>query len=353
VSERTGCTFIDLAVLESLAAATGGRSRAHARSAKVLAGIEERSGLGPIYSYELLLDLARPWIIPVATVAVQGNKGDRSIPVAAGPGYTECRPSQVGQLVLAAEAGHLAPVPVGLINGTTNRGGTQPSLEPFAVLTALRRLLDDPRVSDREVTGIVGGPYSVTGCTVTGDTAALARGRRVVLRETGQITITGVPVPQAPAGPPAPARGVMVAHGGIAPRPVIPAHLVIESLPARTVASEVAQEIARRAASRPWSGSHPELARRTELPVAEVDDRSAYEVRIPIRLRPGSDPAAVRDQIATIEGVSVEASYAFPAPLATLLRSWVDRYRSEDIAASLNELEDAIHRDRQRERRNR
>ena len=353
MSERTGCTFIDLAALESLAAATGGRSRAHARSAKVLAGIEERSGLGPIYSYELLLDLARPWIIPVATVAVQGNKGDRSFPMAAGPGYTECRPSQVGQLVLAAEAGHLAPVPVGLINGTTSRGGTQPSLEPFAVLTALRRLLDDPRVPDREVTGIIGGPYSVTGCTVTGNIAALARGRRVVLRETGQITITGVPAPQAPAGPPAPARGVMVAHGGIGLGPEIPAHLVIESLPARTVASEVAQEIARRAASRPWSGSHPELARRTELPVAEVDDQSAYEVRIPIRLRPGSDPAAVRDQIATIEGVSVEVSCAFPAPLASVLRSWVDRYRSEDIAASLNELEKAIHHDRQRERRNR
>ena len=108
----------------------------------------------------------------------------------------------------------------------------------------------------------------------------------------------------------------MVAHGGIGPGPEIPAHLVIESLPARTVTSEVAKEIARRAASRPWSGSHPELSRRTELPVADVDDRSAYEVRIPIRLRSGSDPVAVRAQIATIEGVSVEVSCAFPAPLA-------------------------------------
>jgi len=135
------------------------------------------------------------------------------------------------------------------------------------------------------VTDIVGGPYSVTDCTVTGDIAALTRGRRVVLRETGEITITGVPVPQVPAGPPESARGFMVAHGGIGLGPEIPAHLVIESLPARTVASEVAQEIARRAASRPWSSSHPELARQTELPVADVDDRSAYEVRIPIRLR--------------------------------------------------------------------
>jgi hypothetical protein len=70
------------------------------------------------------------------------------------------------------------------------------------------------------------------------------------------------------------------------------------------------------------------MARQTDLPVADVDDRSASEVRIPIRLRPGSDPVAVRDQIATIEGVSVEASCAFPAPLASLLPSWVDRYHT-------------------------
>jgi hypothetical protein len=74
------------------------------RSAKALAAIEERIGLGPWYAYDLLLDLARPWVIPIATVAVQGNKGDRSFPMAAGPGYTECRLSQVGQLVLMAEA---------------------------------------------------------------------------------------------------------------------------------------------------------------------------------------------------------------------------------------------------------
>jgi hypothetical protein len=48
-------------------------------------------------------------------------------------------------------------------------------LEPFAVIAALRRLLEDPHVPDREVTGIVGGPYSVTGCIVTGNIAALAK----------------------------------------------------------------------------------------------------------------------------------------------------------------------------------
>jgi hypothetical protein len=235
----------------------------------------------------------------------------------------------------------------------TDRGGTQPPLEPRRVLAALRQLLEDPQAPDQEVINIVGPPYSVTGCTVTGDIAALAGGRRVILRETGQITITGVLVPEVPEDPPSSAHWIKVTGlGGQADKLSFPAHLVIESLPARTVAAEVAQAIARRAASRPWSDTHPELARRTILPVYCVDDQSGMEVRIPITLRPGSDPVAVRDQIAAIEGISVEASCAYSAPLASLLRSWVTRHRSEDIASSLTELEKAIDRDRRRERRN-
>ena len=63
----------------------------------------------------------------------------------------------MGQLVLAAEAHRVAPIPVGLINGTAYRGGTQPPLAPFANLAALRRrLLQEPDVPDREVISIVG-----------------------------------------------------------------------------------------------------------------------------------------------------------------------------------------------------
>lgn len=141
-------------------------------SAKVLAAIDERIGIGRRYAYEMLLDLARPWVIPLPTVAVAGNRGDRAFPVPTVPEYTECRLSHVGQLVLAAEAHRLAPVPLGLINGTTYQGGTQPPLKPSAVLAARQRLHRD------------------------GDLAALAKGRRVTLRESGQITITDVPVPE-------------------------------------------------------------------------------------------------------------------------------------------------------------
>jgi hypothetical protein len=107
VSDRTGSGLVELAVLETVSAATAGRTRAHVVCRKAVAGIEERIGLGPRYGYEVLLDLARPWIIPVRTVSVAGNRGDRSFPQDAGPEYTECRPSHVGQLVLDAEAHRL------------------------------------------------------------------------------------------------------------------------------------------------------------------------------------------------------------------------------------------------------
>jgi hypothetical protein len=122
-----------------------------------------------------------------------------------------------------------------------------------------------------------------------------------------------------------------------------PAHLVIESLPAVTVASEMAQAIARRAASR--RGPDSDLAP-GQLPVASViDESSGGDVWILLTLRPGTDAASACEQLAMIAGFSAEAPRAFPSPLAALLRSWVDDHRSEDIAGSLTELENAIRRD--------
>ncbi|SRR6266568_6202890 len=355
MGDRSGCSLVELTVLDVLDSITARRPRAYARSAKALAGIEERMGLGPRYAYEVLLDLARPWVVPIRTVVVAGDYGDRSFPTPADPEYTDCRPSHAGQLVLDAEAHRLAPLPVGLINGATYRGGTEPPLDPLRVLAALRRLLEDPRVADGELIGIVGPPWSGTGCTVVGDLRALNRGRRVVLRERGQITIQGTAVPEPPPALPPPARNVQYyPYGGVASGESFPAHLVIESLPARTVAPEVAQAIANRAVSLPSTDSHTGETLGTTLPIAFVDDQSkGTEVRILVMLRPGSDPAAVRNQLATIDGVSAEVPCAFPAPLAKLLRSWVNDHRSEDIAASLTELQNAIRRDQQRETRNR
>jgi hypothetical protein len=245
-------------------------------------------------------------------------------------------------------------VPVGLINGSTYRGGTRPPLDPSGVLAALRRLLEDPGVPDGDLISLAGPPWQGTDCDLTGDLAALASGRRVVLRESGRITITSVPVPQEPTdAPPEAADAGQLAEAGDS-HPSFPAHLVIESLPARTNAFEVAAEVASRASRRQWHGPHAELARRTALPVYHVDDQAnGADVRILLTLYPNSDPAAVRDQLSTIPGMSADTPCAFPVPLASLLRAWVNDHRSEDLAASLTELENAIRHDRQRGASNR
>ncbi len=195
---------------------------------------------------------------------------------------------------------------------------------------------------------------------MTGDLDALIKGRRAVIRETARITITGVPVPPAPAGAPAPVRPhtavTALAYATAGPRrPRHPGHLVIESLPARTSSPQAGQAII----SRPWPrsrpDSHPSLARTPGLPIEDITDQAdtGTDVRIVIALRPGSDPVAVRGQLAAIDDITTEATWKFPAPLASMLRSWVDRYRSEDIAAGLASLEDAISRDRRREQSHR
>jgi hypothetical protein len=125
MTDRSGCGLVELTVLQSLEALTAGRPRAFVISARAVAAIEERIGLGPRYGYQVLLDLARPWMIAVRLVSGRGNFGGRGFDPPAADRYTESRPSRVGQLVLDTEAHRLAPVPVGLINGTVYRGGTR------------------------------------------------------------------------------------------------------------------------------------------------------------------------------------------------------------------------------------
>jgi DNA gyrase/topoisomerase IV subunit A len=356
MTDRSGCGLVEVTVLQSFEALTAGRPRAHVKSSRAVAGIEERIGLGPRYGYQVLVDLARPWKVTLRLVSGVGNFGDRLFDEPAADRYTESRQSHVGQLVLDAEAHRLAPVPVGLINGTTYRGGAQPPLEPFRVIAVLRKLLDDPRVSDGELLKIVGPPYSVTDCEISGDLAALYRGRRTEIRETGRITITDVPVPDPPEPPATPgqtkaAHRVLTGSGGVDDGPPFAAHLVIESLPGQVTTGEATKAITQRIQSRRWHDSHPELARRAGLPIADMYDAWPQpDVRIHLALNPGSDPAAVRDQLLAVDGVGWDATWAFPAPLASMLRSWVERHQSEDITESLTRLAHAIRRDERRGR---
>ena len=85
-----------------------------------------------------------------------------------------------------------------LIQDIGSLSGGRVRLSTGTLFGALRRLLEDALVPDGELIGVADPPWSGTNCTVTGDLAALASGRRVVLREAGRITVTGVPVPDEP-----------------------------------------------------------------------------------------------------------------------------------------------------------
>ena len=75
--------------------------------------MEQRIGLAPGYAYEVLVDLVRPWTVPVRLVHGLGNYGEFALDEPASHfRHTESRLSRAGEVVLAAERGDLAPVPV-------------------------------------------------------------------------------------------------------------------------------------------------------------------------------------------------------------------------------------------------
>src|SRR5258706_11995206 len=199
VTDRSGCGLAELTIVQAVAALSTGSDEA--ASARVLDEVDRRIGLGPSYAYPMVCDLTKPWVIPAPLLAISGNAGDRTFPQPAEPVHTECRLSRVGEVVVAAEAGTIAPVPAGLINGTWWRGAAQPPLDPFGVITALRHLIDDPGLPDSQLLHFAGGPISTTGSELTGDFEALTRGRRTTIREAARITRTDDPVPPAAAEP--------------------------------------------------------------------------------------------------------------------------------------------------------
>lgn len=358
MTHRSGTGPIELAILQAAHTATAVSPHEYIGCAYLLPVIEEQAGLGPRYAYDALLDLARPWGIPVPLISVHGNMGDRDFPALA-PRYTECRPSHAGQVILDAEAGGLAPVPAGLINGTNYRGGIQPPLEPDRVITALRHLIGHPDAPDHEILDLAGPPYAVTGCTVTGDLDALNAGQRITLRQTGRITRTSRPVPETVPDPrprppgfiptPLGTPPTLYAWTGSGPEEewVARAHLIVETLPPGTSPGDICTELANHQAI----AAHDHPRRPATIPIGDLYDAGTDRspIRIAITLLPGTNPDVARDQLARLDGITTEEPAAYPAPLATLLRTWTHQHRSENVTASLTTLRDAIQRDLQHE----
>jgi hypothetical protein len=311
VSERTGLGVVEITLLEAL------DTSRFLRCDKALARVEERIGLAPGYAYEVLADLARPWAMPVNLVQGQGNFGSRGNDPPANFRYTEARVTRAGRVALAAERGEVAAVPIAFINGNTYREGLRPPFRPHAVIDALREVIRRPGVTDAELTGMVGLPYFLTGCTVTGNLAELAAGRRTELRLQAQVSI------------------------GDDRRTV-----VIGNIPPNVSTDDTASIIASRASAPRWASDHPGLHRITYLPLADLrdktSDRSSPFGRIVCTPTPGTPAEQLRDMLLDVPGVCTTMPVALPRPLPALIRHWAQTNAGEDLLASLAALEHAI-----------
>src|SRR5258708_7476105 len=337
VSGRSGLGLVEVTVLEALDAAGATPDHRHRRSARVLAVVEERIGLAPGYAYQVLTDLALPWKVPVPLVDGHGNFGSPDGDPLSGWRYTDVRLSPAGQVALAAERGELAPVPAGLINGTTYQWGTRPPFRPAAVPEAIRHGLARPKTTSEQITAIVGPPDFMTGCAVTRDLAGLADGLPVDLHLHARVTITD-------AAHLSSQLGRNVPDSWFTPGQLNPTVLVIDDFPPSTGPSEVARAIASRARQPRWAADYPDLHARTGLPVKDVAHLSSHPggsflVCLP---QPDADRDELRRQLTEIDGVTVRIPAALPRPLAKMIRGWTRAWPGEDLPAGLIALEDAI-----------
>jgi len=311
MSERTGLGVVEIALLEAL------ETSRFLRCDKALASVEERIGLAPGYAYEVLVDLARPWTMPVNLVQGQGNFGSRGNDPPANFRYTEARVTRAGRAALAAERAEMAPLPIAIINGNTYRAGLRPPFRPHAVFDAVREAIRRPGVTDAELTGMVGPPYFLTGCAVAGDLTALAAGRRTELSLQAQVSVSD-------------------------DRRTV----VIENIPPNVSTDDTASIIASRATASRWASDHPGLHRVTHLPLAdlrnETSDRSSPFGRIVCTPTPGTPPEQLREMLLEVTGVRTTMPVALPRPLPDLIRHWVQANAGEGLLDSLAALEHAI-----------
>ncbi len=334
MSERSGVGVVELAILEALDSLGARPGRGYRQCERVLAVVEDSSAVPRGYGYEVLVDSARDWVTQVPLVDPRGNFGSQGNDPPAGPRYTEARLSPAGQLALAAERGEMAPVPIGLINGNTHRGGLRPPFRPQGVIGAIRLVLRRPRVASRELLDTIGPPDFMTGCAVSGDMSALYAGQLLELRLESRITIADEASLPEWAG--ARRRAGAPARRG----PV----LVIDRFPPYANPDETAQSLAERSRQRIWDDDYPELRRATRLQLRNVVNLSRGRDGIQIACLPAPDavPEQVRDQVRDVYGVWVGVTVRLRRPLATTIRQWVARNQGEDIAGGLAALEQAV-----------
>jgi hypothetical protein len=337
MGQRSGVGLVELAILETLDARRARPGGRPVQCEMVLAALENDMGLARGYAYQVLIDLAQEWKLPVPLVEGWGNFGSRGDDPPASPRYTQARLSPAGQVALAAERGQIAPVPIGMINGNTHREGIRPPFQPAAVIDAICQVMQRPRLSGSLITGIVGPPDFITGCTVTGDLVALAAGQHAELGLHARVTVTDAAHVRD--------REIKSGHRpwGFTRDPGRPV-IVIDKFPPYANPDEIIRSIVDRAQGQDWHSRHPELGVLTRLPVTNVADLTSVRGGYWFAVLPsdGTPPEVVRDQLLKVYGVSIYITTRLPRPLPTMIRTWVRANQHEDLSASLAALEDAV-----------
>jgi DNA gyrase/topoisomerase IV subunit A len=315
LSDRTGLGAIERAVLEALDDLEARPDRPHRKSANMMGRVYDASGIGPRFAYETACVLAAPWLVHLRLIDFHGNLGGPDeVDESAGPRYTEIRLSRAGAFALAAERGELPRLPIGLINGDLNAGGTSPPFEPTAIARAVERAGADTGAGDAELIELVGPPSFPTACSVKGDITALAAGEPADLRLSARVSIE-------------------------ADRK--PVQIVISHLPYRIGLEAVASSIQNRAMDRePFAHRNPALNDRLGIPLTDMTDEStAAEVRLVCSVKNGADAKLCRDRILETWPVTIKVAAQLARPLPALVRALVDdpTTQSRAIAALLAE----------------
>jgi hypothetical protein len=339
MGKRSGVGLVELAILEALDARRAWPGRPAVHCLKVLAALEDEMGLARGYAYQVLIDLALPWKLPIPLIEPIGNFGGRGDDPPASAYYTEARLSPAGRVALAAERGEIAPVPVGVINGNTHRQGMQPPFRPAAMIDAIRQVLLRPRLPGSAITGLAGPPDFMTGCAVTGDLAALAAGQYAELGLHARVTVTDAAYVRDRV-----IKAAIPGHGPphITRDPARPA-IVIDRFPPYANTDEILGSIAGRAREHAWHARLPELGALTGLPIKDLADLTARgDYWFACLPSDGTPPQVLRDQLRKVHGVSIYITARLPRPLPAMIRTWIRANQDEDLPGSLTALENAL-----------
>jgi hypothetical protein len=300
MSGRTGLDPGEVAVLDALDLLGAGPEAEPVACSDVLLAAERLHGVAPSASWPLLVARGAPWVVHLPLVEPVGNIGSQAGDPPAEPEHVGARLSELGALALAAERDELGPLPIGLVEGTLNRGGAVPPFDPAAVVGALLAGGTD-----------VGPPSMPAGGTVDGDVEALLRGEpaRLVLGctivdEIDRLVITEVPL------------GVTTAD-------------VVDAVATRLRGYEQ------------WEGGVPRRVRRHEAgaSVHDIRDESSgrFGLRLVIDIERRTNVPRVVEWLRTVRPVTVEVDCRLPAPMPDLLRGW-DRGDGSGLRALADHL---------------